>query len=163
MDLWTFAYGSNMDLEELCAWLRSRQHATSVRDPMPAMLLDHRLVWNYYSRNRQGGAANVERYPGSVVHGLLLRIDERTLCGIDAKEGHPCFYERRPVSVRSRDGRTFDAVCYYALPSRCSDEPVWPTRSYLQVVVAAARKHGLDESYVAALEQTPTLAGPQTS
>jgi gamma-glutamylcyclotransferase (GGCT)/AIG2-like uncharacterized protein YtfP len=158
METWVFAYGSNMDLEELRSWLSSRAHPAKFLETTRATLKDHQLVWNYYSRSRNAGAANVEPKAGAYVHGLALKVDEPTLLGIDAKEGHPNFYRRNLVTVETTGAAALKAWVYVVQPAKRSTDPEWPSRSYLGLIIEAAKRHGLDASYVSELERTPTRA-----
>ena len=98
---WVFAYGSNLHIQDLKHWLRHYGYSDEgIIQVLPAILDNYRLVWNYYSPVRKGGAANVEPAPGHQVLGALLELTPETLPGIDRKEGHPKRYSNvTPVSV----------------------------------------------------------------
>ena len=156
---WVFAYGSNMATDDL----RSRILATGGREDglarvEAATLSGYRLIWNYRSKSRDGGAANVEPYAGQDLPGVALLVDADVLRAIDRKEGHPHFYDRgqAPLRVRLGGGDEVDAWVYVARPERRSATPTLPRRAYLQLLIDGARLHGLPMSHIAELQAMPT-------
>lgn len=146
-----FAYGSNMDLEHLVEWCRSHCKAeVQILESKVVTLPNHKLVWNYYSKMRKGGAANVEYRDGSQVPGLLLKVTSKSLRYIDHKESHPTIYDRgaRPLSVCLSHKATELAWVYKVLPQFCSSEIVLPTPEYLAIVLNAAKRHQLPEWHI---------------
>lgn len=158
---WVFAYGSNMHLPDLARWLREHGHpAEAPRRAVPARLPDHALAWNYRSRARRGGAANVVRRLGAEVRGVALLVSARLLEAIDHKEGHPNRYDRgaeRMVARALADGSPLDAWVYRVTPAHQIDEDVPPRRGYLGLMIEAAETHGLGEAWLCALRALPTL------
>ena len=156
---WVFAYGSNMNLGDLRGWLAAQGHSgDGIRRVELAILPGYRLVWNYRSITRDGGAANVAPCAGRNLPRLALSVDARTLATIDRKEGHPRYYSRAsaPIVVRLQRGEDISAWVYIAVPERCSAAPVPPRRAYLDLLLKAAREHALPAWYVAELEATTT-------
>jgi hypothetical protein len=154
---WVFAYGSNMDLGDLRSWLAAKGHrAGGIRCVQPAVLAGYRLIWNYRSISRDGGAANVGPCVGRDLPGLALSVDDATLAAIDPKEGHPRFYSRgsSPLAVRLQRGDDILAWVYVAVPERCSAVPVSPRRAYLELLRNAATEHALPAWDIAELEAT---------
>jgi hypothetical protein len=154
---WVFAYGSNMNLADVRRWLVERQYRVDgVLRVEPATLPGYKLVWNYYSRGRASGAANVEPCTDRDLPGLALQVDAATLAAIDRKEGRPQSYDRGSdrLTVRLRKGEDIAAWVYVAVPSKRQASPVPPCRSYLQLLVDAAREHSLP--HLAELEATRT-------
>jgi hypothetical protein len=157
---WVFAYGSKMDVDDLRGWLAKKGHgADGLVRVERATLAGYRLVWNYRSVSRDGGAANVEPCEGRDLPGLALFVNAKTLKAIDQKEGHPRYYSRGSSTrtVRLHDGGEIAAWLYVAVQARCSVTPVWPRRKYLQLLVDAARKNALPAWHVAELEATSTV------
>jgi gamma-glutamylcyclotransferase (GGCT)/AIG2-like uncharacterized protein YtfP len=155
---WVFAYGSNMNLDDLSAWLSRHGYATDgITTFVRATLRDHHLVWNYYSNARGGGAANVEASPGHVLPGIALRVDAATRAAIDEKERHPNYYSRgtRTYELLTEGGSTIDAWVYSVRPERCRATAEWPTRMYRSLLVEAAIVHALPEEHISYLEQLP--------
>ncbi len=158
--VWVFAYGSNMDVEDLRSWLAKKAcGADGLLRVEQATLTGYKLVWNYRSISRDGGAANVEPCGGRDLPGLALSVDATTLTAIDQKEGHPRYYNRgsSPLPVRLLTGEEIVAWVYVAIPDRCSASPVHPRRAYLQLLINAARQHALPAWHIADLEATPTV------
>ena len=156
---WVFAYGSNMATDDLGHWMAlTGNPASGLVRIEPATLPEHRLVWNYRSKSRNGGAANVEPCAGRDLPGVALLVNAAVLNAIDRKEGHPRFYSRgsSPLRVRLLRSDEVGAWVYVAVPGRCSPTPVLPRRAYVQLLIAGARQHGLPASHVAELEATPT-------
>jgi gamma-glutamylcyclotransferase (GGCT)/AIG2-like uncharacterized protein YtfP len=157
---WVFAYGSSMNTEDLHRWLTGHGRSTEgILQAAAASLPGYRMAWNYRSRMRRGGAANLRTAPGREMFGVALQVDEPTLLALDAKEGHPEIYSRgeRQLAVRLRDGTEIQAWVYLVVPERCSERGEWPRKEYLRLVVEGAREHGLPAWHVRELEVTPTL------
>ena len=154
------AYGSNMHLPDLRAWLdRHRFPTDGILDARAAVLPDFALVWNYFAAARSGGAANVEPRRQSEVHGVALCVDDATLAGIDAKEGHPTLYDRgpQPLAVRwSDDQGGVSAWVYQVVPAQRSATPVFPTSHYLGLLLEGGRAFGLSETYLESLRSSAT-------
>lgn len=160
-----FAYGSNMNLQDLGNWLRGRKTPAEAEalvgrlkaSAKLAILDNHALVWNYHSPSRGGGAANIEERQGCHVCGVAFQVDQEWRDLFDCKEGHPSYYTRvlRDVSLL-HDTSTVPAWVYYANPCKVSRRPEWPTVEYKSVVLAGARCWNLPESYIQELEAVAT-------
>lgn len=74
-----FAYGSNMDKEDLDKWCEKKNYPIiTPKSIVPAKLVGYRLVFNYSSSIRNCGAANImEEYKGG--SGLEMTIQEGPL------------------------------------------------------------------------------------
>ncbi len=71
-----FAYGSNLNQEDLNKWCRQRNRPLidlKSKSPRTCILRDYRLDFNYYSPSRGGGAANIEPSLGEHVEGVLSK------------------------------------------------------------------------------------------
>ena len=155
-----FAYGSNLHLEDLAVWMaRGGFGAPGLERVLPASLPGYRLVWNYPSQSRQGGAANVEPCEGGEVPGAVLEVNGPTFSALDVKEGHPERYARSEQTVRLRSGGETTAWVYEVTPAWRRPHPVWPSREYLELVIEGARRLGLPETWLRTLTETPTLDG----
>jgi cation transport regulator ChaC len=154
---WVFAYGSNMHLGDLERWFARRSlPAPVLHEAVAAVLPGWQLVWNYHSRERRGGAANVEPAPGARLPGVALLPDAATFEGIAQKEGYPKIYERQLVPLDLTDGRRVEAFVYVVVPARRSPHPEPPAPEYLNLLITGAEAHGLDPAHVAMLRATPT-------
>lgn len=153
-----FAYGSNMHLVDLARWMRDRRlgdlGSPSVQR---ALLPKHRLVWNYYSPPRRGGAANIEPCEDGDLPGVVIDVDARLLAAIDRKEGHPERYSRgeRPRPVRLESDVWTEAWVYVVRPPYRKPHPVHPRREYLELMIEGARGHGLPTWHLELLLSTP--------
>lgn len=155
---WVFAYGSNMDLDDLARWLRERGHPERAPHEICAAVLEaHRLVWNYRSPARKGGAANIEAHAASSLPGVCLLVDEALLQALDEKEGHPHRYARQLRRVRIAGDRDAFAWVYAVTEAWCQDEPCWPRRAYLDIVLRGARTHELPTWHLDALAKVETV------
>ncbi len=154
---WVFAYGSNMHLEDLEGWFaRSSEPWTHPLRAEPATLADFRLVWNFHSETRAGGAANVERAQGHTLHGLALLVSAPVFQGIDKKEGYPLVYERELLRVALSSGESVDAWVYAVTAERTHASFVPPTKHYRNLLVVGAKAHRLPTFYIDQLEGIET-------
>ena len=146
---WVFAYGSNMDLDDLRRWCRERRREPlEVFESVVAALPGHTLVWNYYSEVRRGAAANVGAGGDRPLPGLLLQVDATGLSALDAKEGHPERYRRELQPVTTANAGAFDAWVYAVRPEYLRREPVRPTAAYLRIMISAAERHAFPQWYL---------------
>jgi gamma-glutamylcyclotransferase (GGCT)/AIG2-like uncharacterized protein YtfP len=156
----TFAYGSNMNYSDLRSWLeRNGYESSRIVNRWIATLDGYGFVWNYYSRSRAGGAANLERKDKATVWGILIEFDTPILKAFDRKEGHPYFYSRgndRVPVTRVEDKQVIPAWLYVASPNMGNRRDVRPTRVYKKIIVDAAIEEGLPEDYVSELKDWPT-------
>ncbi len=154
-----FAYGSNMnqkDLDDYCRRNGKPLIDLRSRSPRVCVLGDYRLDFNYYSKGRRSGAANIEPAIGEHVEGVLFEItidDRRT---IDQKEGAPTYYHEISVSVTLNDGTKIENVKTYTV---CEDkkrrEFIPPSREYKQIIINGAKAFGLSNQWIEKLEKIP--------
>ncbi len=158
----TFAYGSNMNSSDLRSWLERNGYDSSLIVALwPAELHGHDYVWNYYSRSRGGGAANLEPKERSVARGVLIEFHENLLKAFDRKEGHPAFYSRgdRRINVtRLEDGQEIPAWIYFAAPNKQDRRDIWPTREYKNIILEAATKMCFPDEHLEKIRAWP-IAG----
>ena len=153
---WVFAYGSNMDLEDLGLWLTtSNLPPARIVQAQPAKLIGYRLVWNYFSATRGGGVANIERADG-VLPGVALRVDRGTLLALDKKEGYPTCYGRRLLPAVLSSGRQIRAWAYRVQAERVVDQVVPPTRHYKGLLVRGATRFELPVEHIRELSELHT-------
>jgi gamma-glutamylcyclotransferase (GGCT)/AIG2-like uncharacterized protein YtfP len=155
-----------MDLDDLRGWFsHQRLEPPQIVRSAVGVLEDHELTFNYYSRARQGGAANVEPARGREVYGLILWVDALTLAGLDVKEGAPHRYERRRVNTTCAGGGLVRAWLYSVTPAYRSTHFVAPGARYLGLLTRAAEQHAFPEAYRRRLRnigttQTDSEEGP---
>lgn len=98
-----FAYGSNMDIEQM-----------KFRCPN-ALLIARATLYNYALCERQ--FADIEVNHKESVPGALWAISESDLQSLDRYEGFPQLYGREFVKVTTTLGRTYKALVYIMTPS----------------------------------------------
>jgi AIG2-like family len=84
------------------------------------------------------------RAPGESVWGVLWELPFGP-GDLDAKEAAGDAYRSRPVEVLV-DGSPLVAMAYEVIEKEPREVP--PRRDYLDLMIAAAREHGLPESWV---------------
>jgi len=150
-----------MDLGDLARWAEEKGYpAPGVLARHLAYLRGYERVWNYRSRARGGGAANVQSAEQGGVWGLALEVDEPTLRLIDRKEGHPGRYSRgdEPLLVELvHEGRAVQGWVYQVTDDFLCDEIIPPTRAYLELIVRSAHHHGFPSDALEALKATPCV------
>ncbi|KMK75135.1 gamma-glutamylcyclotransferase family protein [Alkalihalobacillus pseudalcaliphilus] len=86
-----FAYGSCMDVQDIA------RDVEKARFVGPAKLENYRLAFTKYSKNRQGGVADIVKSEGGSLEGVVFEVPN--FIALDYREGAPTFYERINVSV----------------------------------------------------------------
>lgn len=130
-----FAYGSNMLPERLLE--RIGKYHTA----FPVSLSDHRFTYN--KKSIDGTAkANIEPNEDTAVHGVCFEIDDDDFAILQKFEGG---YDRRNVSVASREGKNTKAVTYI---SSSTDTTRVASDDYKRLVLRGANHWALDNSYV---------------
>lgn len=143
-----FAYGSNMNLKHLRAFLhRFGVGPEGVSDPRHVILPDYRLRTNYLTTSGLG-AANIEPCPGDAVEGVLLTITTDVQDALRAKEGWKHRYDETTVEVTlPSNGEMILALTYRVTPEHRlpHDAPVSPR--YRSLILAGAQDAGLSAEY----------------
>ena len=130
-----FAYGSNMNRTAM------RQRCPGAGVVGPAVLEGHRFVIV------SDGYASVLPASGGIVHGLLWRLDARSLAALNAYESLDAgLYRTTTLPVRT-EGKRHAALVYLAR----SRKPGLPRPGYLEEVIAAARELNFPPDYVETL------------
>jgi len=154
-----FAYGSNMNQEDLNDYCRKKGrpliHLAS-RSPKVCLLRDFRLDFNYYSPSRRGGTANIEPTRGEQVEGVLFNLNNVDKDTIDDKEGAPSYYREILVSVVLRNDTKIENVTTYTVCEDKKREFTPPTRKYKQIIIDGAKAFGLSEEWIKKLEKIPS-------
>ncbi len=153
-----FAYGSNMDRDDLNKWCSQRGiPLIKSQGELPAKLPHYRLAFNCFSRTRSGGVANIMKSAEDSVYGLLLDVEENDLDAIRKKEGCPHCYQEIHVDVETFDGTTIrDVTTYKVIKRREAPEHQPPTREYLQLVIRNAERYGFPLGYIEYLKSIAT-------
>lgn len=125
-----FAYGSNLDLEQM-----------AYRCPDAEVVGPVRLE-NYELRFRGKGFATVAPKEGSVVHGLVWNITPQCEQSLDRYEGYPRHYTKEMVTVKDADGVEIPVMVYIMAEPMCR-QPALPSPYYYQVIQNGFKENGL--------------------
>ena len=148
-----FAYGSNLDLTDMARWAHEHGHAEPAVHAQEVGVLDgYRLCWNYFSKARDGGAANLCAQENDRVAGSLCWVSKETLHTLDRKEGHPHRYERSLHEVQSASLGTVRAWVYRVRKEHLQDRFVPPKADYLDLMLRAAERANLPQWHLATLQ-----------
>ena len=152
----TYAYGSNMDLNQML------ERCPSAQFICVAVLKNHRLAFTRKSTNRNCGVSDVVPTPDSVVWGVVYEITEYDLAVLDIKEGYrpsrlaeDNSYNRRTETVFQNGDETkpLNIEIYFAVPQK---NPPLPNQEYKNLIVNGARHWNLPAEYIAELEKIKT-------
>ena len=146
--MYFFAYGANMDPH------RMTQTCPDARAVGPARAEGFRLAFNVYSPYWGGGAANIEPDEERKVWGVVWDVTPEDLGRLDTFRGHPTFYRREDVVVKTPSDDELIAVTYRVAHQNAF---VPPTDAYLLRMRAGMRVHGLPPE---ALDEAERLARP---
>lgn len=138
MEVPYFAYGSNMNLEQMAR-------------RCPGAKLGKRVElsdWRYFINGN--GYAGIEEFPGGLVQGCLWSLSPDHWEALDQYEGIVGeYYKKRKIQVSSCQNGEILTVWVYL--SNDYDYGI-PTRSYQEIVVKGARDVNLPDTYVSTLE-----------
>jgi gamma-glutamylcyclotransferase len=149
-----FAYGSNMDPRLMS---KAAPDATSIG---PGRLDGFRLEFNVYSDRWEGGAANLEPDERAYVWGVIWDVSEDDIDTLNTFAGHPTFYRREEVEVRTAGGDVEDCVTYRVAHQQGY---VRPTPAYVASLRGAARMQGLPPEALDIIEAAAMPPRPHIS
>jgi hypothetical protein len=143
-----FAYGSNMASYRLLSRIPGAIQTDT------AVLPQHRLRFRK-SDNGESGKCDVEMTGNLAdnVHGVVYQISRMEKEILDHYEGLGIGYSEKPIEITASSGRILSAFTYYAM---IIDENLIPYHWYKEHVLRGAIEHGLPQSYIAAIRQTPS-------
>ncbi len=141
--VWYFAYASNMSRTQV------EQRAGEPAEERVARLDNYELNFDKVTRGGTG-SANLTPAEGETVWGVLYRLSEPQLRGLDRFEGVPEHYRRSEVNVTDAEGHKVGAQVYLARKVR---KGLKPDRHYLARIVQGAEEHGLPADYIAQLKK----------
>ena len=157
-NIYYFAYGSNMDKVDLDKWCKEkgypRIHIFSIE---PAELDGYKLVFNYYSKSRNSGAANIIQFPGDSVYGLLIEIDENDFNTIKHKEGAPHIYGEISIDVKILNNANIvkDVKTFIVTKKYQTKENQPPIENYLGLIIKNAKEFQFPDDYIEYLYSIP--------
>ena len=137
-----FAYGSNLDLEQMAQRCPDAETVGPVR------------LENYELRFRGNGFATVTPKKGSVVYGLVWKITPNCEQSLDRYEGYPRHYTKETVTVKDAAGAEIPVMVYIMAEPYCR-QPALPSPYYYRVIQRGFEANGLPvESLQAAWSRT---------
>jgi cation transport regulator ChaC len=145
-DTWYFAYGSNLSVDQ------KTKRTGTIREARRCRLSGHRLAFN---KERQQGdvVANIVPDEGATVWGVAYLCDEEAIAALDCCEGVTGgHYRHEHVAVVTDEGDVLEALTYVGGEDHVVEEGR-PSRTYLDLILAGARHHGLPEEYIRQIEQ----------
>ena len=125
-----FAYGSNLDLEQMAQRCPDAEIVGAVR------------LENYELRFRGSGFATVAPKKDCVVHGLLWKLTPKSEQALDRYEGYPRHYTKEQVSVRTTDGEAVSVMAYIMAEPMCR-QPALPSPYYYRAIQQGFEANGL--------------------
>ncbi len=146
-----FAYGSNLDPVQM------RRRCPGSRPLATAVVGGYALTFPIHSGGDwRGGVASIEPDPEQSVEGVVYEVTADDLRALDRYEAvAEGMYVRGRIDARQSDGRTVDAVTYFAV--RGYNDPQPPSKKYLAAITRGAEHHGLSDAYVERLRATDTI------
>ena len=148
-----FAYGSNMNLEQMDFRCPDASVVENVR------LEGYRLA--FCGRNPGNGVATILPEEGSHVDGVLWRITPRCEESLDRYEGYPHLYGKETVRVRNTGGM-HQNVTVYVMNAPYKDCPAKPSDFHLKGILEGCRQNQLPlEPVMEAVKRTKKELGQQ--
>jgi len=141
---WCFAYGSNLlkqHREDFFLKERGCNGDFFLGEGTYAILPDHRLVFNRFSKERwKGGVLSVERQLGAAVDGRIFEVSDPELLAL--KEGAGKAYTQRTVVVLVA-GNPTAVEAFIAIGNANYYKP---SHEYLEICIQGRRELGLQTS-----------------
>ena len=125
-----FAYGSNIDLEQMA------RRCPAAQVVGPATLENYELAF------RGSGVATIVPKKGGVVHGLLWSITPLCEQALGRYEGYPRHYTKELVTVRRANCREA-SVMVYVMAEECRRHPALPSETYYGII-----QRGFEENHL---------------
>ncbi len=153
-----FAYGSNMHEKDLERWCKKKNYEPiKPLERRVAVLKNWKLVFNYYSTSRKGGAANIKPQKGCEVWGILMVLKEEDYKKIKKKEGAPYYYKEITVEVETKDGKKiYDVKTFKVAEEHEEEDDISPTREHLNILIESAEKYRFPRWYIEMLKYIKT-------
>jgi len=140
-----FAYGSNMNEDELKKW------GITIIDRKKALLHNYTVALNRYSKNRQGGVLDIIPSQGSIVEGVLYELSDEAKRKVERKEGVTIgAYKEKHIDVEV-DGRIVKNAITYVVCKK-EDSPS-ASEEYKKRVLKGAKDHDLSDRYIEELKK----------
>ena len=125
LSMYYFAYASNLNQKQM------RERCPESQPKFTATLPNYKLVFVGWSRQWQGGVANLRHFRGERVHGAIYEVSDRDLRRLDSHEGYPRSANRLNVTTFNEDGEPIPAITYIKAGQ---SEETQPSPEYLAVI-----------------------------
>ncbi|SRR6266542_2468433 len=145
-----FAYGSNMDLDQLI------ERCPSANFLCPAQARDHRLVFTRFSTKRKSGVADITVSRGASVWGAIFEMTDHDATKLDQKEGvflNPPAYRRVSLTVLKNGApqNTLETFSYQVVEPAI--QPIKPSAEYMKLIINGAIRWKLPSDYIEELQR----------
>jgi gamma-glutamylcyclotransferase (GGCT)/AIG2-like uncharacterized protein YtfP len=139
-----FAYGSNLNAEDLRAWCATHGVAYPLGPKIAnAWLPDHEVAFDVWPGGGGAAVLSLRLRTGQATPGVLFEVDEEGFATLDRRRGAPEACRRQRLTVLLEDGGTLDAEAYVGVCGRRPGGRVLPTAEYVRIVAAGLAAHGL--------------------
>ncbi len=140
-----FAYGSNMDREQML----SRTPGTRVIGI--GALPHYALAFTRWSRSWNSATADILPEKGKQICGVLYDLTPEDLKRMDKFADYPTSYVRQDVWVET-DGERLPALTYVAIRQGV----FLPSKAYMAKMIQGAESHQIPDGYIAVLRSIKT-------
>lgn len=152
--LFYFGYGSNMSTR----YLIKRRKIVPVSSSA-GLLKDYQLIMNMGGPNfLEPSFANIRKFEGSNVEGVVHEIDKKDLQKIVNTEGDDYDLIKLSIDV---SGKKKTAYTLIYKTNETKDIP--PSKRYLKILIRAAKENKLSSIYIKSLEARPSVYYPLLS
>lgn len=134
-----FAYGSNMNLEQMEFRCPAARVVETVR------LEDYRLA--FCGMQPGSGVATIFPEEGCQVEGVLWEITPECEQTLDVYEGYPRLYGKQKVRVRNKAGQQMDVMAY-VINAPYKEKLASPSGLYLRGILEGCRENGIPTKIV---------------
>jgi len=136
--VWYFAYGSNLNVDQMKARIGAWQLSKR------ALVRSYKLVFNRYSKSRNGYAANLQPTDNfeDTVPGVVYHITQEQLVKLEKFEGIP----PTEVAVELEDGNEISHAKIFVWKS--SEKERGPPKDYRRIIEQGLLQHGYPESTI---------------
>ncbi len=136
--VWYFAYGSNLNVDQLKA--RIGQWQLSKR----ALVRNYRMAFNVYSKKRNGYTANLQASDNfeDTVSGVVYRISPIQLKELEKFEGIPA----GDVAVELEDGNEISHAKVFIW--KTVEKEHEPPKDYRRLIEAGLQQHGYPDATI---------------
>ena len=144
-----FAYGSNLNLDHLTAYLDTPDVKLDTElVGQHGFLHNFHLRTNYYASSHRAGACNIEPAHNHHVEGVLWIITQPMRDALRVKEGYPRCYQETEVIVHTASTQEpVRAITYVVSPKHRLDVDLPVTERYREFVLNGAKQFKLTRKY----------------